>query len=133
MTSPAVTSLRDSMINTIAEFLHGAMSGNEERSAPRESAEKLTTLLLETVLSRAMIQHTLEARMVSTRSLHQLRKEQQHLAGVSRESAGGAEMSVPDWATCPDDHCRTVQHCVHGASAKQSTVTQLFAGLVTAD
>ena len=102
--------VRVAMIDTITRFLEAARDPACGWTTPRDGAERLAASLLHAVPA-AGVPTTAPAigPLAATRSLRQFR----------RQGTGpiGLDAPLPLWTACADDHCRTVQHCVHADAA----------------
>ena len=102
--------VRAAMIDTIARFLEAARDPARGWTMPRDGAERLAASLLHAVpATGGPATASAIARPAATRSLRQLRQQEAGPLGLGTP--------LPVWAACADDHCRTVQHCVHGDAA----------------
>ena len=96
------------MIDTIARFLESAADPARGWVTPRDGAERLAALLLDAppvADSPAAASTAAIGALAPIRSLRQLRQQE------ARPLL--ARYPLPAWAGCAEDHCRTIQHCVH--------------------
>ena len=105
----AKADVRATMIDTIARFLDDASTPARGWTTTREGAERLAALLLDAAPTSGI------GPLAVTRSLRQFRHQ-----GAGRL----ANAPLPSWASCADDHCRTVRHCVHGHAAEPASACQ---------
>ncbi len=104
--------VRAAMTDTIARFLEAAGDPARGWTTPRDGAERLAALLLRAIpMAGSPAAAPAIGALAATRSLRQLRQQEGRPLAV--------DAPLPSWAACADDHCRTVQHCVHeGAAAR---------------
>ena len=110
--------VRAAMVDTIARFLDAEPGPARGWTTPRDGAERLAALLLDaapTAVGPAAAPMLRIGPLPATRSLHQLRQQE------ARPLL--ADVPLPSWAACADDHCRTVRHCVHGHAAGPAPAT----------
>ncbi len=102
--------VRAAMIDTITRFLEAARDPARAWTTPRDGAERLAASLFH-AMPAAGGPATAPAigSLAATRSLRQFRQQG---TGPLRLDA-----PLPLWTACADDHCRTMQHCVHGDAA----------------
>ncbi len=112
--SVSTADVRAAMIDTIARFLEAARDPACGWTTPRDGAERLAASLLHAVpaAGRPAAAPAIGP-LAATRSLRQLRRQ--------GTSPLGLDAPLPMWTACTDDHCRTVQHCVHADAAGSTT------------
>ena len=112
--SVSTADVRAAMIDTIARFLEAARDPACGWTTPRDGAERLAASLLHAVpaAGRPAAAPAIGP-LAATRSLRQLRQQGTGPLGL--------EAPLPLWTACADDHCRTVQHCVHAEAAGSTT------------
>ncbi len=102
--------VRAAMIDTITRFLEAAGDPACGWTTPRDGAERLAASLLHAVpAAGGSATASAIGPLAATRSLRQLRQQGTGPLGL--------DAPLPLWTACADDHCRTVQHCMHGDAA----------------
>lgn len=104
----AVTdTLRATMTTTIAAFLARVGTDRQDWTTPQDGAETLVSLV-EALLVGDRVERAFQTSHFATLSLLQLQRS------GDRVPASHTSASLPGWANCMNDHCRTMQRCSAG-------------------